>query len=239
MTTSSEAEEEMMVTKLGLHALSGMGLCRQAWEFKGAHVPAPSMTDSSRAALNCSFPCVAAAWQHLHWKQNANSRVPLAPRRCHCMFCRHSCGDHIGTAAAQAPQGEAEPFGVSSFVCCWSKLPGLPLVTPGQLSPLFPQCVRLSQLMADFAWLLEETLLRQHDVSFSGQLRALVLHSLAMLRAHLTLYHLAPLGDVLVVVKDSAETQWELSCHSTQIVPIFASEAVGGERWGAGGPCVG
>ncbi|POI31573.1 hypothetical protein CIB84_004676 [Bambusicola thoracicus] len=87
--------------------------------------------------------------------------------------------------------------------------------------------VRLSQLMADFAWLLEETLLRQHDVSFSGQLRALVLHSLAMLRAHLTLYHLAPLGDVLVVVKDSAETQWELSCHSTQIVPVFASEAVG------------
>ncbi|XP_010726511.1 glycerol-3-phosphate acyltransferase 2, mitochondrial isoform X3 [Meleagris gallopavo] len=89
------------------------------------------------------------------------------------------------------------------------------------------KCVRLSQLMADFAWLLEETLLRQHDVSFSGQLRALVLHSLTLLRAHLTLYHLAPLGDIMVVVKDSAETQWELSRHSAQLVPVFASEAVG------------
>lgn len=134
MTTSSEAEEEMMVTKLGLHALSDAIAC--------SAVTAVGIT--------------SALLLHKHRK-----------------------------------------------------------------------CVRLSQLMADFAWLLEETLLRQHDVSFSGQLRALVLHSLAMLRAHLTLYHLAPLGDVLVVVKDSAETQWELSCHSTQIVPIFASEAVG------------
>ncbi|XP_021230723.1 glycerol-3-phosphate acyltransferase 2, mitochondrial isoform X2 [Numida meleagris] len=89
------------------------------------------------------------------------------------------------------------------------------------------KCVQLSQLMADFAWLLEETLLRQHDVSFSGQLRALVLHSLGLLRAHVTLYHLAPLGDVLVVVKDSAETRWELSRQSIQLVPVFGSEAVG------------
>lgn len=146
------------------------------------------------------------------------------------MLCRHSCGDHSGAAAAQAPQGEARALWGSSFVCCWSKLPGLPLVAPGQLSPLFLQCVRLSQLMADFAWLLEETLLRQHDVSFSGQLHDLVLHSLALLRAHLTLYHLAPLGDVMVVVKDSAETQQELSRHSAQLVPVFASEAVGGEQ---------
>ncbi|XP_042687301.1 glycerol-3-phosphate acyltransferase 2, mitochondrial isoform X4 [Centrocercus urophasianus] len=134
MTTSSEAEEEMMVTKLGLHALSDAIAC--------SAVTAVGIT--------------AALLLHKHRK-----------------------------------------------------------------------CVRLSQLMADFAWLLEETLLRQHDVSFSGQLRALVLHSLALLRAHLTLYHLAPLGDVMVVVKDSAETQWELSRHSAQLVPVFASEAVG------------
>ncbi|XP_048784195.1 glycerol-3-phosphate acyltransferase 2, mitochondrial isoform X2 [Lagopus muta] len=134
MTTSSEAEEEMMVTKLGLHALSDAIAC--------SAVTAVGIT--------------AALLLHKHRK-----------------------------------------------------------------------CVRLSQLMADFAWLLEETLLRQHDVSFSGQLRDLVLHSLALLRAHLTLYHLAPLGDVMVVVKDSAETQQELSRHSAQLVPVFASEAVG------------
>ncbi|XP_031452908.1 glycerol-3-phosphate acyltransferase 2, mitochondrial isoform X1 [Phasianus colchicus] len=133
-TTSSEAEEEMMVTKLGLHALSDATAC--------SAVTAVGIT--------------SALLLHKHRK-----------------------------------------------------------------------CVRLSQLMADFAWLLEEALLRQHDVSFSGQLRALVLHSLALLSAHLTLYHLAPLGDVMVVVKDSAETQWELSRHSAQLVPVFASEAVG------------
>uniref|UniRef100_A0A8C2TJE6 Glycerol-3-phosphate acyltransferase 2, mitochondrial n=1 Tax=Coturnix japonica TaxID=93934 RepID=A0A8C2TJE6_COTJA len=134
MTTSSEAEEEMMVTKLGLHALTDATVC--------SAVTAVGIT--------------SALLLHKHRK-----------------------------------------------------------------------CVRLSQLMVDFAWLLEETLLRQHDVSFSGQLRALVLHSLALLRDHVTLYYLAPFGDIVVVVKDSAETQWELSHHSAQLVPIFASEAVG------------
>ncbi|XP_068518379.1 glycerol-3-phosphate acyltransferase 2, mitochondrial-like isoform X5 [Anas acuta] len=89
------------------------------------------------------------------------------------------------------------------------------------------QGVRLSRLMSDFAWLLEETLVRQHDVGFSGQLRALVLHSLALLRARLTLYHLAPLGDVLVVPKVSVEACWELGQHSAALLPVFASEAVG------------
>ncbi|XP_072213049.1 glycerol-3-phosphate acyltransferase 2, mitochondrial-like isoform X3 [Excalfactoria chinensis] len=134
MTTSSEAEEEMMVTKLGLHALTDATVC--------SAVTAVGIT--------------SALLLHKHRK-----------------------------------------------------------------------CVRLSQLMVDFAWLLEETLLRQHDVSFSGQLRALVLHSLALLRDHVTLYYLAPFGDIVVVIKDSAETRWELSRHSAQLVPIFASEAVG------------
>uniref|UniRef100_A0A8B9ZXE3 Glycerol-3-phosphate acyltransferase 2, mitochondrial n=1 Tax=Anas zonorhyncha TaxID=75864 RepID=A0A8B9ZXE3_9AVES len=89
------------------------------------------------------------------------------------------------------------------------------------------QGVRLSRLMSDFAWLLEETLVRQHDVGFSGQLRALVLHSLALLRAHLSLYHLAPLGDVLVVPKVSVEACRELGQHSAALLPVFASEAVG------------
>uniref|UniRef100_A0A8D0KVW4 Glycerol-3-phosphate acyltransferase 2, mitochondrial n=1 Tax=Strix occidentalis caurina TaxID=311401 RepID=A0A8D0KVW4_STROC len=86
----------------------------------------------------------------------------------------------------------------------------------------------------DFAWLLEEILLGQHDVSFSGQLRTLVQHSLILLRAHLTFYHLSPISDVLVVPKASAEALSELGHHSAAILPVFASEAVGGEERGVG-----
>lgn len=116
-----------------------------------------------------------------------------------------------------------------------SRLPSEP---PAQLSLLYLslQGVLLSRLMSDFAWLLEETLVRQHDVGFSGQLRALVWHSLALLRAHLTLYHLAPPGDVLVVPEVSVEARWELGRHSAALLPVFASEAVGGEQRGHGGP---
>nr|XP_047910147.1 glycerol-3-phosphate acyltransferase 2, mitochondrial isoform X3 [Anser cygnoides] len=89
------------------------------------------------------------------------------------------------------------------------------------------QGVLLSRLMSDFAWLLEETLVRQRDVGFSGQLRALVRHSLALLRAHVALYHLAPPGDVLVVPEVSVEARWELSQHSAALLPVFAGEAVG------------
>lgn len=84
--------------------------------------------------------------------------------------------------------------------------------------------------MQDFAWLLEEILLRQRDVGFSGQLRALVQHSLTLLRARLTLYHLAPIGDVLVVPEASAVALRELGRHSAAVLPVFASEAVGGEE---------
>ncbi|KFV71979.1 hypothetical protein N307_04999, partial [Dryobates pubescens] len=94
-------------------------------------------------------------------------------------------------------------------------------------APLFLQGVLLSRLMLDFAWLLEELLLRQQDVGFSGQLRALVQHSLSLLRAHLTCYHLASLGDVLVVPKASAEARRELSCHSAALLPALAREALG------------
>ncbi|KAM6232088.1 LOW QUALITY PROTEIN: glycerol-3-phosphate acyltransferase 2, mitochondrial-like [Spheniscus humboldti] len=87
--------------------------------------------------------------------------------------------------------------------------------------------VFLSRLMLDFAWLLEEILLRQRDVGFSGQLRALVQHSLVLLGARLTLYRLSPIGDVLVVPEASAEALRELDHHSAAILPVFASEAVG------------
>ncbi|XP_050766052.1 glycerol-3-phosphate acyltransferase 2, mitochondrial [Gymnogyps californianus] len=87
--------------------------------------------------------------------------------------------------------------------------------------------VFLSRLMLDFSWLLEEILLRQRDVGFSGQLRALVQHSLVLLGAHLTFYRLSPIGDVLVVPEASAEARRELSHHSAAILPVFASEAVG------------
>ncbi|KAM6395696.1 LOW QUALITY PROTEIN: glycerol-3-phosphate acyltransferase 2, mitochondrial-like [Rhynochetos jubatus] len=87
--------------------------------------------------------------------------------------------------------------------------------------------VFLSRLMLDFAWLLEEILLHQRDVGFSGQLRALVQHSLGLLRAHITLYRLLPVGDILVVPKASPEALRELGHHSAALLPVFASEAVG------------
>ncbi|KAM9516681.1 LOW QUALITY PROTEIN: glycerol-3-phosphate acyltransferase 2, mitochondrial [Guaruba guarouba] len=100
-------------------------------------------------------------------------------------------------------------------------------ITSALLLHKYREGVFLSRLMQDFAWLLEEILLRQRDVGFSGQLRALVQHSLILLRAQLSLYHLSPLGDILVVPKASAETWMELGHHSAAILPVFASEAVG------------
>lgn len=97
--------------------------------------------------------------------------------------------------------------------------------------------------MLDFAWLLEEILLRQRDVGFSGQLRVLVQHSLTLLAARITLYHLSPVGDILVVPEASAVALKELSRHSATILPVFAGEAVGGEErgvfWGVGGVEIG
>lgn len=127
---------------------------------------------------------------------------------------------------------------VSRFLVFWSKVSGAS-PTPchaerGQLLLLFLQGIFLSRLMLDFAWLLEEILLRQRDVGFSGQLRAVVQHSLVLLRARLTLYHLSPIGDVLVVPKVSAEALRELGHHSAAILPVFASEAVGGAEGGLG-----
>ncbi|XP_033926425.1 glycerol-3-phosphate acyltransferase 2, mitochondrial [Melopsittacus undulatus] len=87
--------------------------------------------------------------------------------------------------------------------------------------------VFLSRLLQDFAWLLEEILLRQRDVGFSGQLRVLVQHSLILLGDRLRLYHIPPLGDVLVIPEASAHTWMELGQHSADILPVFASEAVG------------
>uniref|UniRef100_A0A6G1RQM6 Glycerol-3-phosphate acyltransferase 2, mitochondrial n=1 Tax=Hypotaenidia okinawae TaxID=2861861 RepID=A0A6G1RQM6_9GRUI len=81
--------------------------------------------------------------------------------------------------------------------------------------------------MKSFSMLLEEILRRRHDVGFSGQLLALVQHSLGLLGPHLTSYRLGSIGDVLVIPKDSAEARRELGCHSAAILPVFASEAVG------------
>ncbi|XP_064897295.1 glycerol-3-phosphate acyltransferase 2, mitochondrial [Columba livia] len=87
--------------------------------------------------------------------------------------------------------------------------------------------VLLSRLLRDFGWLLEEILLRQHDVGFSGQLRALVRHSLALLSPRVTLLRLAPRGDALVLPAGSAEAQGELRRLSAAVLPVFACEAVG------------
>uniref|UniRef100_A0A672UNX6 Glycerol-3-phosphate acyltransferase 2, mitochondrial n=1 Tax=Strigops habroptila TaxID=2489341 RepID=A0A672UNX6_STRHB len=143
----------------------------------------------------------------------------------HVLLRHHVRGDHLRAAAAQIPGGEAKSF-TSRFLFLLEQhsqrhAGSLLLIL------LFLQGVFLSRLMRDFAWLLEEILLRQHDVGFSGQLRVLVQHSLILLRARLSLYHLSPLGDILVVPKASAETWMELGQHSAAILPVFASEAVG------------
>ncbi|NXW94215.1 GPAT2 acyltransferase, partial [Alopecoenas beccarii] len=83
--------------------------------------------------------------------------------------------------------------------------------------------VLLSRLLQDFGWLLEEILLRQRDVGCSGQLRALLRHSLALLAPRVTLRRLAPRGDALVV----AGARGELGRLSASVLPVFACEAVG------------
>ncbi|NXD87496.1 GPAT2 acyltransferase, partial [Halcyon senegalensis] len=121
-------------------------------------------------------------------------------------------------------EGPAGPMAGYTVACSAVMAVG---ITAALLLHKHHEGVFLSRLMADFAWLLEEILLRQHDVGFSGQLRVLVQHSLGLLRPHLTLYRLAPIGDVLVVPKASAEARRALGHHCAGILPVFASEAVG------------
>ncbi|XP_024067376.1 glycerol-3-phosphate acyltransferase 2, mitochondrial [Terrapene carolina triunguis] len=86
--------------------------------------------------------------------------------------------------------------------------------------------VFLSRLMSDFSWLVEETLLRNHDVGFSGQLRDLVLHALSLLRGCVSLHRLS-CGDILVAPRETEAAVRELSWHSTALLPVFMCEAVG------------
>nr|XP_042715226.1 glycerol-3-phosphate acyltransferase 2, mitochondrial isoform X2 [Chrysemys picta bellii] len=86
--------------------------------------------------------------------------------------------------------------------------------------------VFLSRLMSDFSWLVEETLLRNRDVGFSGRLRDLVLHALSLLRGCVSLHRLSH-GDVLVAPRETEAAVRELSWHSTALLPVFMCEAVG------------
>ncbi|XP_053905553.1 glycerol-3-phosphate acyltransferase 2, mitochondrial isoform X2 [Cuculus canorus] len=90
------------------------------------------------------------------------------------------------------------------------------------------QGVLFSRLMVDFVWLLEEILLRQRDVGFSGRLRAVLEHSLGLLGPRVALRRLSALGDALVLPDDSVEAVRELGYHSDAVVTVFGSEAVGG-----------
>lgn len=120
---------------------------------------------------------------------------------------------------------------------------GVPGCAPAAHSALLcPQGVALSQLLGDFSWLTEEMLLRGFDVGFSGQLRSLVQHALSLLRAHVVLLRLHQ-GD-LVVVPRPGPGLVHLARLSTELLPAFLSEAVGGEcpglkggRWGGRGAC--
>ncbi|XP_012582965.1 PREDICTED: glycerol-3-phosphate acyltransferase 2, mitochondrial isoform X2 [Condylura cristata] len=85
--------------------------------------------------------------------------------------------------------------------------------------------VFLSQLLGEFSWLTEETLLRGFDVGFSGQLRCLVQHTLSLLRAHVALLRVHQ-GD-LVVVPRHGPGLTQLAHLSAELLPAFLSEAVG------------
>ncbi|XP_034515467.1 glycerol-3-phosphate acyltransferase 2, mitochondrial isoform X2 [Ailuropoda melanoleuca] len=85
--------------------------------------------------------------------------------------------------------------------------------------------VFLSQLLGEFSWLTEETLLRGFDVGFSGQLRCLVQHTLSLLRAHVALLRIHQ-GDLLVVPRPGPGLT-HLARLSAELLPAFLSEAVG------------
>ncbi|XP_030874482.1 glycerol-3-phosphate acyltransferase 2, mitochondrial isoform X5 [Leptonychotes weddellii] len=85
--------------------------------------------------------------------------------------------------------------------------------------------VFLSQLLGEFSWLTEETLLRGFDVGFSGQLRCLVQHTLSLLRAHVALLRVHQ-GDLLVVPRPGPGLT-HLARLSAELLPAFLSEAVG------------
>ncbi|KAM6178268.1 glycerol-3-phosphate acyltransferase 2, mitochondrial-like [Rhynchocyon petersi] len=85
--------------------------------------------------------------------------------------------------------------------------------------------VFLEQLLVDFSWLTEETLLRGFDVGFSGQLRCLVQHTLSLLQAHVALLRVHP-GD-LVVLPQPGPSLMHLARLSAELLPAFLSEAVG------------
>ena len=90
----------------------------------------------------------------------------------------------------------------------------------------------LSQLLGEFSWLTEETLLRGFDVGFSGQLRCLVQHTLSLLQAHVTLLRVHQ-GDLLVVPRLGPGLT-HLAHLSAELLPAFLSEAVGGASPGPG-----
>ncbi|KAF6270419.1 glycerol-3-phosphate acyltransferase 2, mitochondrial [Rhinolophus ferrumequinum] len=85
--------------------------------------------------------------------------------------------------------------------------------------------VFLSQLLGEFSWLTEETLLRGFDVGFSGQLRCLVQHALSLLRAQVAVLRVHR-GDLLVIARPGPGLA-HLAHLSAELVPAFLSEAVG------------
>lgn len=110
---------------------------------------------------------------------------------------------------------------------------GIPLFRSEQHSqqnpPLFPQVVLLPQLMWDFSELLEQLLLRGRAVGFSGQLRALVGHSLRQLQPPLAPSPLRSPRAALVPPKALARAR--LGRLAGGVRHHLAGEAVGGE-WG-------
>ncbi|GAB1286858.1 Glycerol-3-phosphate acyltransferase 2, mitochondrial [Apodemus speciosus] len=112
---------------------------------------------------------------------------------------------------------------------CWASVASSAVMSTAIMATLLllkhQKGVVLSQLLGEFSWLTEETLLRGFDVGFSGQLRCLAQHTLSLLRAHVVLLRVHQ-GD-LVVVPRPGPGLTHLARLSMELLPTFLSEAVG------------
>ncbi|XP_038016363.1 glycerol-3-phosphate acyltransferase 2, mitochondrial-like isoform X1 [Motacilla alba alba] len=164
-------EEEILVTALGLHALSGEG------GPGGPRIPRDGV------------PCSGVGWRLI--PPDSECLSPAADSRACCavtavgitaalLLHRHQ---EVGEGfRPPSPQGSI-PGGIPPPLRAAFPV-GFPLPRGqhSQQDPGAPQVLLLPRLMWDFWELLEQLLLRGRAVGFSGQLRALVGHSLRLLQ---------------------------------------------------------
>lgn len=145
-------------------------------------------------------------------------------------------GNHTPLTGSRSPSGHSRFSSQSSIPS--GNHPLFPPEQHSQHNPrLFPQVVLLPRLMRDFSELLEQLLLRGRAVGFSGQLQALVGHSLRQLQPSLAPHPQGPPRAALGPPEASARA-W-LGRLAGGVRHCLAGEAVGGEwghrEWGQGG----